>query len=353
MSKILVTGGAGFIGSHTCLTLLQKKYKIVVIDSFINSSRISLERVKKISKKNDYYDNKDIEIIKGDLRNFNLIDNIFFKSILENYPITAVIHFAGLKSVNESIINPLDYWDNNVSGTINLLKAMEKNNCRNIVFSSSATIYAYSNNKNHITENSFIKPVNPYGHTKAVIEKILENLSESSKGKWRIANLRYFNPIGAHSSGLIGEDPLGIPNNIFPFILQVAAGKIKELRVFGNDWPTIDGTGVRDYLHVLDLADGHILALEYLLENKPTIINFNLGTGIGSSVLDLINCFEKVNNIRVPYVFSERRHGDVPYVVSNNSKALEILKWKPKRTLQEMCVDGWKWQKNNPNGYLE
>ena len=352
MSKILVTGGAGFIGSHTCLALLQKKYKIVVIDSFIKSSSISLERVKKISKIN-YSNNKDIEIIKGDIRNFDVIDNIFIKSILENYPITAVIHFAGLKSVNESIINPLDYWDNNVLGTINLLKAMEKNNCRNIVFSSSATIYSYLNNKSLLTENSFIKPVNPYGHTKSVIEKILENLSESSKEKWRIANLRYFNPIGAHSSGLMGEDPLGIPNNIFPFILQVAAGKIKELRVFGNDWPTIDGTGVRDYIHVLDLVDGHILALEYLLANKPKIINLNLGTGKGSSVLDLIKCFEKVNNIKVPYVFSERRHGDVPYVVANNSKALKILNWKPKRTLKEMCVDGWKWQKNNPNGYLE
>ena len=164
--------------------------------------------------------------------------------------------------------------------------------------------------------------------------------------------MRYFNPIGAHGSGLIGEDPLGIPNNIFPFILQVAAGKIKELRVFGNDWPTIDGTGVRDYLHVLDLADGHILALEYLLANKPRIINLNLGTGKGSSVLDLINCFEEVNNIKLPFVFSERRHGDVPYVVANNSKALKILNWEPKRTLKEMCIDGWRWQKNNPNGYL-
>ena len=350
MSKILVTGGAGFIGSHTCLALLQKKYKIVVLDSFVNSSHISLERVKKLSKISNF---NDIEIIQGDLRNFDLIDNIFSKSRLENYPIAAVIHFAGLKSVSDSIINPLDYWDNNVFSSINLLKAMKKNNCRNIVFSSSATIYAYSNDKKPITENSLIRPVNPYGNTKAVIEKILENLSDSCSQEWRIANLRYFNPIGAHSSGILGEDPLGISNNIFPLILQVAAGKIKELKVFGNDWPTVDGTGVRDYLHVLDLADGHILALEYLLSNKPTIINLNLGTGKGCSVLDLISCFEESNKIKVPYVFSERRPGDVPYVVADNSKALNTLNWQPKRTLKEMCVDGWKWQKNNPNGYKD
>ena len=350
MSKILVTGGAGFIGSHTCLALLKKKYRIVVIDSFINSSPIALKRVKKILKINK--DNDVIEIIRGDLRNFDEIDNIFSKSILEDCPITAVIHFAGLKSVANSIINPLNYWDSNVLSTINLLKAMKKNNCTNIVFSSSATIYADSNN-NLLNEDSLIRPGNPYGNTKAVIEKILENLSESRKEKWRIANLRYFNPIGCHSSGLLGENPLGIPENIFPFILQVAAGKIKELRVFGNDWPTVDGTGVRDYLHVLDLVDGHILALEYLLANKPRIINLNLGTGKGTSVLDLINCFEEVNNIKVPYVFAEKRHGDIPYLVANNSKALKILNWKPQRTLKDMCIDGWKWQKNNPNGYLE
>ena len=351
MSKILVTGGAGFIGSHTCLALLQKKYKIVVLDSFRNSSPISLEMVKKISKINSS-NNNEIEIIKGDLRNFDFIDNIFIKSILENSPIDVVIHFAGLKSVDDSIINPLDYWDNNVVSTINLLKAMKKNNCRNIVFSSSATIYGYTNDKNLLSENSLIRPVNPYGYTKSVIEKILENLSESEDRKWRIANLRYFNPIGAHSSGLLGEDPLGVPDNIFPLILQVAAGKLKELTIFGNDWPTVDGTGVRDYLHVLDLAEGHILALKYILENKPTIINLNLGTGKGSSVLELIKCFEEVNNVKVPYVFSKRRYGDLPYLVANNSKALKILNWEPKRSLKEMCIDGWKWQKNNPNGYL-
>ena len=351
MSKILVTGGAGFIGSHTCLALLKKKYRIVVIDSFLNSSPIALKRVKSILKINK--DNDFIEIIRGDLRNYDAIENIFIKSKLEDFPITAVIHFAGLKSAANSIINPLNYWDNNVISTINLLKAMEKNNCRNIVFSSSASIYAYSNDKNLLNEDSLIHPGSPYGHTKATIEKILENLSESCKEKWRIANLRYFNPIGADISGLLGEDPLGIPNNIFPFILQVAAGNIKELKVFGNDWPTVDGTAVRDYLHVLDLADGHIMALEYLLANKPRTINLNLGTGKGSSVLDLINCFQEVNQIKVPYVFSEKRPGDIPYLVANNSKALKILNWVPQRTLKEMCIDGWKWKKNNPNGYKE
>ena len=349
MSKILVTGGAGFIGSHTCLSLLEKDFDVVVIDSLTNSSHISLERVSEIYKnKTNIF--KKIELVQGDLRSIEILNKIFIQSKSEGKPIKAVIHFAGLKSVSESIKKPIKYWDNNLVSTINLLKIMVKYNCYNLVFSSSATIYADSV-QDLIEENSLIKPVNPYGFTKASIETILENIFQSDPYKWRIASLRYFNPIGAHRSGLIGENPSGKPNNIFPLILKVAAGKIKQLNVFGNDWPTHDGTGVRDYIHVLDLADGHISALENLLVSKPKMINLNLGTGISTSVLDLINCFEGVNKIKIPYSFTKRREGDVAKVVANNSLALDYLKWSPKRGLQEMCLDGWRWQEMNPNGY--
>ena len=344
MSKILVTGGAGFIGSHTCLKLLENNYKVIVVDSFCNSNPIVLKRVEKIYNKNNC-----IEIYGFDLRDKNSLEDLFFKSASEGEHINSVIHFAGFKSVGDSMRNPLEYWDNNLISTINLLEVMDKYSCRTIVFSSSASIYANSNDL--ISEKNSVNPVNPYGNTKATIEKILQDVFNCEKHKWRIACLRYFNPIGAHSSGLIGENPSGIPNNIFPFILKVASRKIRELKVFGSDWPTHDGTGVRDYIHILDLAEGHIVALEFLLSNKPALVNFNLGTGNGTSVLDLINCFEKVNKVKIPYIFVKRREGDLAHVVADNTEALKRLKWEPKRNLEDMCLDGWRWQKMNPNGY--
>ena len=345
--RILVTGGAGFIGSHTCLTLLEKGYEIVVIDSFINSQKESLKNIRKIIKNDNYI---FLEVIKGDIRDEKVLNKIFVDSKKIQKPIEAVIHFAGLKSVEASVNNSLKYWDANVAGTLNLLKVMKIHNCKTIVFSSSATIYG-KNNKNPLKEDAFINPGHPYGRTKAVIEKILEDLNSDSSMGWRIANLRYFNPIGAHPSGLIGESPIGVPSNIFPYITQVAAGILDELSIFGNNWPTIDGTGVRDYIHVLDIAEGHLSALEYLLERKDTLITMNLGTGIGTSVLELINTFEDTNKVKIPYKFTNRREGDLGYVVADNSLAISRLKWIPKRDLRKMCLDGWKWQLSNSNGY--
>ncbi len=349
MSRVLVTGGGGFIGSHVCVSLLEKNFEIVVIDSFINSHQKSLDKVYEISKSN----NKEVlpfKIIRCDIRQKEELDNLFKQSLKEGNPIEAVFHFAGLKSVRQSILEPLEYWDVNVSGTINLLKIMDKYECRTIVFSSSAIIYGLSEN-GLIHEGSEVNPINPYGKTKLTAENVLNDLYLKNPHNWRIANLRYFNPIGAHPSGLIGEEPKGIPDNIFPYICKVAAGILNELTIYGDDWHTKDGTGVRDYIHVLDLAEGHLAALNYLLKSKAQIINLNLGTGEGTSVFELINTFKKVNNIAIPYKISNRREGDLPYVVANNSYAIKCLNWKPKRSLNEMCADGWQWQKLNPNGY--
>ena len=347
--RILVTGGAGFIGSHTCLLLLQKGYEIIVIDSFVNSDKKSIERVIELNKIK-FENTGCIQLISGDIRDEKVLDKIFLESQLSK-PIKAVIHFAGLKSVKESVDKPLNYWDVNVNGSINLLSVMDKYNCRTIVFSSSATIYGISDDK-PILETAKINPINPYGNTKATIELLLDNIFKSDSKYWRIANLRYFNPIGAHQSGLIGESPIGIPNNLFPYITQVASSKIDKLNIFGDNWPTIDGTGVRDYIHVMDLAEGHLAALDYLLGTKPQIINLNLGTGKGTSVLELIRCFEAVNNIKIPYVITSRREGDIATLIADNSLSLSCLNWSPKRSLEEMCLDGWKWQKLNPKGYL-
>ena len=344
-SRILVTGGCGFIGSHTCLELIEKNYDICVIDSLVNSSSISLERIYLLTDKL-----VNISLFKGDLKDINFIREVFLKASLENSTISGVIHFAGLKSVGDSISQPIKYWDNNVNGTINLLRVMEENNCKTIVFSSSATIYRVIDD-NPIKESSDIQSINPYGTTKIVIEKLLNDLHISSPKQWKICSLRYFNPIGAHPSGLLGEDPLGKPTNVFPLILQVAIGRIQKLQIYGNDWPTKDGTGVRDYIHVLDLVDAHILALEFLLNENPQIINFNIGTGEGTSVLKLIKTFETVNNVKIPYEFKERRKGDNCCVIADNAKAISVLKWLPKRDLTQMCIDGWNWQKSNPSGY--
>ncbi len=351
MTKILITGGAGFIGSHTCLALMEKGYEVIVIDSFINSKPRSLEMVKKIYTKNSGGKQKaKIKICKGDLRNKEDLRKIFFEEIDQGVPISGVIHFAGLKAVNESIRNPLMYWENNLVSSINLLKVMKENECKHIVFSSSATVYGLSN-KSNIKENSPLKPINPYGNNKETIEKILNDLFKSSSKDWCIANLRYFNPIGAHQSGLIGENPLGVPNNIFPIILKVASGNLSNLEIFGNDWPTSDGTCIRDYIHVMDLAEGHLKTLEFLFKNNSQILNLNLGTGRGISVLELVNTFERINNVNIPFKFVERRLGDACRVVADNTLAKTVLNWSPSKTIEQMCKDGWQWKVLNPNGY--
>lgn len=348
MQSILVTGGAGFIGSHTCLLLLEKGYEIVILDSLVNSSRLAIERIKKIVNLQFPKMIKNLSFVKGDLRNEKLISDIFDNQTLIGKPIAGVIHLAGLKSIYESMQDPLKYWEFNLISTINLLKIMKLKNCKTIVFSSSAAVYGL-NQEQLITEDQILKPINPYGLTKLSVEKLLMNLYESEPNEWRIINLRYFNPVGAHKSGLIGEDPLGFPNNIFPLIMQTAAGKIKSFEIYGSDWPTIDGTGVRDYIHVMDLANGHLLALEYLISNSSNILNLNLGTGVGSSVLQLIKTFERVNKIKVPFHFGERRAGDVPILVAENSLSQKLLNWKPEKSLDEMCKDGWNYQKQNFN----
>ena len=348
--KVLVTGGAGFIGSHTCLVLIEKGYDIIVIDSLVNSHKDSIERVIELLKPIKNTNNVNIQFVKLDIRDEKALSKLFLYHQTLNKPIQAVIHFAGLKSVKESILNPLRYWDVNVNGTINLLRVMNLYQCRTIVFSSSATIYGLSGNQ-PITENTTINPINPYGRTKAAIEKLLNDIYVSEPDKWRISNLRYFNPIGAHPSGIIGESPIDVPNNIFPYITQVASGNLKRLTIFGNDWPTKDGTGIRDYIHVMDLAEGHISALEYLVKNENQIINVNLGTGLGTSVLELVDIFERVNKIKVPFEFAAKREGDCCTVIADNSLACSCLDWLPKRNLEQMCADGWKWQSLNPKGY--
>ena len=350
MNSILVTGGSGFIGSHTCLTLLENGYFVYVVDTFQNSSPKSLERVKQFLKSKNLDVSERIQIFQIDIRDENSLKNIFIEASNLGYPIQSVIHFAGLKAVAESVENPLLYWDNNVKGAITLLKVMEQNNCKTIVFSSSATIYGYAGDES-IVEASKISPINPYGSTKVAIENLLNDVFNKNKTDWKIANLRYFNPIGAHPSGLIGESPLGEANNIFPIILDVAIRKNEFFKVFGKEWPTNDGTGVRDYIHVVDLAEGHLKTLEYLERNHAQILNLNLGTGIGTSVLDLIKSFEKVNNIKIPYKIVEPRKGDASFVVADNDLARKILNWNPKRTIEDACLDGWRWRCSNPNGF--
>ena len=351
MSSVLVTGGAGFIGTHTCLALIKKGYHICVVDSFVNSSRKSLESVLKILKNKHVDAHNKLEIFDGDIRDKNFLNKVFLSASRNKKPINSVIHFAGLKSVKESILNPTLYWDCNFVGSLNLIQTMLEHKCYTIVFSSSATIYGLSN-KSPISENGIINPINPYGRTKNSIELLLRDVFNSNKDKFRVANLRYFNPIGAHPSGLIGEDSKGKPNNIFPLITKVAVGKFDKVKIHGDDWETRDGTGVRDYIHVMDIADGHIKSLDYLCRNKPQLINLNLGTGIGSSVFELIKTFQKVNNINIPYEIGSRRDGDVAEMVADNLKAKSLINWRPSLTLEDMCRDGFNWQIKNPNGFL-
>ena len=282
---------------------------------------------------------------KGDIRNYKFLDSIFEEFLLSKNPINSVIHLAGLKSVSDSLIDPLNYWDVNVNGTLNLLSVMKKNNCNNIVFSSSATIYK-SKIKSKIEEDSELKPINPYGNTKLVIENLLNDLYKSERNKWRIANLRYFNPVGAHSSGHLGEDPKNNVNNLFPSVFDAVQKKIKYLPIYGNDWPTKDGTCVRDFIHIMDLAEAHLLVLNHLIKNEPQNLKLNIGTGKGFTVLEVVNTFIKEINLDLKYKFVKRRQGDYPEVVADNSLAKSILKWEPKRNLLEMCNDSWNWNKN-------
>ncbi len=350
MKKILVTGGAGFIGSHTCICLLEKGYEVVLFDSFINSSRKVIKRIIDICKLSDKFNEDNLSVFEGDLRNKENIEEVFNEFQKNGSPIKGVIHFAGLKSVTESLENPILYWDANVKSSINLLEIMQKYSCNNMVFSSSATIYGLPECK-LVDESSLIKPLNPYGVTKYVIEMLISDIFKSDNKNLSFASLRYFNPAGAHHSGLIGENPKGTPTNIFPLILDVASGKLDKLNVYGDNWPTKDGTGVRDYIHVMDIAESHLKTMEFLFANESKNIHINLGTGKGTSVLELINVFQKVNHIDIPYQITERRLGDAPFVVANNDYAASIINWKPSRSIDLICKDGWNWRLKNPNGY--
>ena len=342
--NLLVTGGAGYIGSHTLIELLAAGYTPIVLDNFTNSDVTVFERLKMIT-------GHSIDYVEGDIRDQALLEDLFLKFQRAETPIQGVVHFAGLKAVGESVKQPLRYYENNVAGTISLLKAMELAGVNCIVFSSSATVYGIPEFLPY-TEEHPIASTNPYGWTKVQVEQILRDACVANPQMSAIS-LRYFNPIGAHKSGLIGENPRDIPNNLFPFITQVAAGRLEKLAVFGNDYDTSDGTGVRDYLHVMDLADGHVKAVDYVSRsNHKGFDAFNLGTGVGTSVLEMINIFERVNEIKISYEFQARRSGDLASFWANADKASAILGWSALQTIENMCEDGWRWQKNNPHGYI-
>lgn len=334
---ILVTGGAGYIGSHTIVLLLEAGYEVVVIDNLSNSCEESLARVKELT-------GKGVHFIKGDVRDRALLDKIF-----KDYPIEAVINFAGLKAVGESVTMPLEYYQCNVHGALTLLQAMRDAGCKTFVFSSSATVYGEPKEMPISEECPTSKPTNPYGRSKLMIEEILEDLILSDPS-WHIATLRYFNPVGAHESGRIGEDPNDIPNNLLPYIAKVAVGALPELSVFGNDYPTKDGTGVRDYIHVMDLGQGHLDALREIKKAAGLYV-WNLGTGNGYSVLEMVDAFEKASGRKIPYKIAPRRAGDIAICYAKADKAAKELGWVAKRELKEMMEDTWRWQSNNPNGY--
>lgn len=336
--KVLVTGGAGYIGSHTMVELLDAGHEVVAIDNFMNSKFEAVKRVEKIT-------GKSVKFYEGDIRDRVILDKIF-----EENKIDSVINFAGLKAVGESCAKPLEYYENNIEGLLQLVFSMRDHGVKNLVFSSSATVYGKPKSV-PIKEDFPLSTSNPYGSTKLFIEYMLKDLY-ASDNSFNIAILRYFNPIGAHESGLIGEDPKGIPNNLFPYITQVAVGKRQELGVFGNDYNTHDGTGVRDYVHVVDLAKGHVLAVDKLAEN-PGLIIVNLGTGKGYSVLDMVKAFEEANGVKIPYSIKPRRPGDIDECYADTSLAKEILGFKAEKTLFDMCRDGYNWQIKNPNGYGE
>jgi UDP-glucose 4-epimerase len=334
---ILVTGGAGFIGSHTCVQLLDAGYEVIVLDNLHNASEKSLERVKELT-------GKDLKFYKGDILDRDILNKIF-----DTENIDSVIHFAGLKAVGESVQKPWEYYNNNITGTLTLVDVMRQHSVKNIIFSSSATVYG-DPAEIPITEKCPKgQCTNPYGWTKSMLEQILTDIQHADT-EWNVVLLRYFNPIGAHPTGKMGENPNGIPNNLMPYITQVAVGKLKELSIFGDDYDTTDGTGVRDYIHVMDLADGHVKALKKLEKGSGLSI-YNLGTGTGYSVLDIVHNFEKATGIKIPYRIAPRRAGDIAVCYSNADKAKNELGWEAKYGILEMCRDSWNWQKNNPEGY--
>ncbi len=337
IKTVLVTGGAGYIGSHTVVELLNANYNVIIADNLVNSDIKVLSRIEQIT-------NRQAKFYNVDICNKSQLELIFNENSIDS-----VIHFAALKAVGESNQIPLEYYINNISGSLILFDLMQKYGVRNLVFSSSATVYGDSKIM-PLQEDFPTKATNPYGRTKLMIEEILTDL-RSANNNWNIIILRYFNPVGAHVSGLIGENPNGIPNNLMPYISQVAVGKLNALNIFGNDYQTHDGTGVRDYIHVVDLALGHVSALSHLANNKNELLKINLGTGIGYSVLDVINTFQKVNNITIKYNFVPRRTGDVAICYADPKNAKQILAWQTKLTLEDMCRDSWNWQSNNPNGY--
>ncbi len=338
MKRILVTGGAGYIGSHTCVELLEDGYEVVVVDNLSNSSFAALERVQELT-------GKALTFIHADLR-----EKAATEEILREYPVDAVIHFAGLKAVGESVEKPLEYYENNVGGTLNLLHAMRDAGVKAVVFSSSATVYGDPASL-PIREGFPLSATNPYGRSKLIIEEILRDLHRSDPA-WDIAILRYFNPVGAHPSGRIGESPNDVPNNLMPYISQVAVGRLERLRIFGDDYPTPDGTGVRDYIHVVDLALGHLKALEKLAAH-PGLVTYNLGTGRGYSVLEMVEAFRRASGREIPYEIADRRPGDIAACWADPSLAEKELGWKAERGLEQMCEDAWRWQRNNPAGYGE
>ena len=336
MTKVLLCGGAGYIGSHTAVELLNNGYEIAVVDDLSNSSEESLERVKKIT-------GKDFPFYEADVCDKAAMDRIFEENVID-----AVIHFAGKKAVGESVVMPIEYYRINLNATLSLCASMIEHGVKNIIFSSSATVYS-ADNSVPLTESSHLGCSNPYGWTKLMNEQILQDIAKANPG-FSVVLLRYFNPVGAHPSGLIGEDPQGIPNNLMPFIAQTAVGKREKINVFGNDYDTPDGTGVRDYLHVVDLAAGHVAALKYILEHEGVDV-FNLGTGKGYSVLEMIAAFSKACGHDLPYVIAPRRPGDLATVYADPTKAKTVLGWTAKKTLEDMCADSWNWQSKNPNGY--
>ena len=336
---ILVTGGAGYIGSHTVVELQNAGYDVVVLDNLSNASEKALDRVSKIT-------GKPVKFYKADILDRDALNNIFDKETIES-----CIHFAGLKAVGESVVKPWEYYENNIAGTLTLVDVMRKNNVKNIIFSSSATVYGDPAQIPITEECPKGQCTNPYGWTKSMLEQVLTDIQKADP-EWNVMLLRYFNPIGAHKSGTIGENPNGIPNNLMPYITQVAVGKLKELGVFGNDYDTPDGTGVRDYIHVVDLAKGHVKALKKIEEN-PGLAIYNLGTGKGYSVLDIVKNFEAATGVKIPYVIKPRRAGDIATCYCDASKAEKELDWKAENGIREMCEDSWRWQSNNPQGYEE
>ncbi|MNY96945.1 UDP-glucose 4-epimerase [compost metagenome] len=339
MSKVLVTGGAGYIGSHTCVELLNAGHDVVVLDNLFNSSEESLRRVRTLTS-------KKLDFVEGDILDQHILDHIF-----TTHKIDAVIHFAGLKAVGESQQIPLKYFENNISGSISLVKAMERAQVFKLVFSSSATVYDEMNVSPLNEDMPTGIPNNNYGYTKLIVEQLLQKLSIVDE-RWSIALLRYFNPVGAHKSGQIGEDPLGIPNNLMPFVTQVAVGRREKLSIFGGDYDTVDGTGVRDYIHVVDLANAHLCALNNRLDTTGCR-SWNIGTGQGSSVLEVVKTFERVNQMPVAYKIEPRRAGDVATSFADNARAIAELGWQPKYSLEDMLADSWNWQKQNPNGFTQ